>query len=222
MTRSRSSSSAASRRSSPVRRRPGPSRRAAAAVLLLAPFAAAAAAAASPAPSRAVPSLAVTAERAPGRVTAGLRFSWSARDDLARSLEQGLASRLVFTARLYDRRPGFLGLFRDRLVAQATVVRRAWRDSLTQEFMVEDNGAADRSYPSAAALIDAFFTVQALPLAAAGAEHPVVSARARLEPLLLEPPLTLLTLFGSAAVGETGWVRAEPAPADVGTAGARP
>jgi hypothetical protein len=176
----------------------------------------------SPAPPRAVPSLAVTAERAPGRVTARLRFEWSARGELARSLEQGLASRLVFTARLYDRRPGFLGLFRDRLLAQATVVRRAWRDSLTQEFMVEENGAADRAYPSAEALIDAFFTVQALRLAATGAEHPVVAARARLEPLLLEPPLTLLTLFGSAAVGETGWVRAEAAPSAAAPAATAP
>ena len=140
-----------------------------------------------------------------------MAFTSDRPQDIVESLLGGLESRIVFTARLYQKRTGpFSFLFGDRLVVQATVVRRAYRDNLTQMFVVDEDGQVPLSYATTDQLLAAFFTVSGIPfrLPAAGRAGWYVAGRAQVEPVRLMPPLTLVTLAGAAAYA-TAWVRSD-------------
>jgi hypothetical protein len=161
------------------------------------------------APVPAAPTLAVGTAATEGRVVAHLSFTSDRPSDIVESLLGGLESRIVFTARLYQKRTGlFSFLWGDRLVVQATVVRRAYRDTLTHMFVVDEDGQPLLSYPTTDQLLTAFFTVTGISfrLPAAGRAGWYVAARAQVEPVRLMPPLTLITLAGAAAYA-TAWVR---------------
>ncbi len=159
-------------------------------------------------PLGAAPTLAVSADERGGALVASILFRWDEPQELLASLQGGLESRLVFTVRLYEKRTGLLAFRGDRVLAQVTIVRTAYRDILTQTFVVEEEGQAPRSFPTSDALLAAFFSVSGLgfppPLPAWGRAY--VAARAQLEPVRLMPPLTLVTLAGAAAYA-TPWVR---------------
>ena len=152
------------------------------------------------------PPLSVRAARQADTIVATIVFQWDASEDLVRSLLDGMESRIVFTARLYEQRTGFLG---DRLLGQSVVVRRAYRDILSEQFVVAEDGAADRSFETSAALLAGFFTIPRLsfPAPSRAARGIYVAARAELQPVLLMPPLTLVTLVGTAAAYATPWAR---------------
>jgi hypothetical protein len=85
----------------------------------------------------------------------------------------------------------------------------AYRDILTQMFVVDEDGGTRRSYATTGELLAAFFSVDALALARPAGGRPFyVAARAQLEPLRLMPPLTLVTLAGAAAYA-TPWMRSD-------------
>lgn len=161
-------------------------------------------------PLRAAPMLSVSAVARGGTLVASLTFRWDPPDELLASLQGGLESRIVFTARLYEKRAGLLAFRADRLVSQATVVRTAYRDILTQMFVVDEEGAAPRSYATTRELIAALFSVPGLTFTdpAAARRGSYVAARAQLEPVRLMPPLTLVTLAGVAAYA-TPWARSD-------------
>ena len=145
----------------------------------------------------------------------------------AATLRDGLESRITFTLRCYEHRPGIAGLLGDALLAERTVVRVAFYDFFDRRFVVEQDGQRS-SYADEAGFLAAFFTlggVEVLPAAAGprsvGAEarprggrtgrgvdgSRYVAARAQYDPVRLSPPLTILTLFGVAARHTTPWVR---------------
>jgi hypothetical protein len=213
LTPLRSSSNGASKRNKPrSAARAGP--RGPARPLLRAPrtvFAAALFLALVAAAGRAAPTLSVATRPTDDGVVAHLVFTADRPQDIVDSLLGGLESRIVFTIRLYQKRTGplaFLG--GDRLVVQTTLVRRAYRDSLTQMFVVEEGGQAPVSFATTDRLLAAFFTVLAITLHApvAGQAGSYVAARAQVEPIRLMPPLTLVTLAGAAAFA-TAWVRSD-------------
>jgi hypothetical protein len=182
--------------------------------------------AAAPAPAGAQEiTLAVSAGG--GGVHADAVFSAAAADDPAATLRDGLESRLAFTLRCYEHRPGIAGLLGDALLAERTVVRAAFYDFFDRRFVVEQDGRRS-SYADEAGFLAAFFTlgdVEILPAeagprsvgaearprggrtdrGAAGSRY--VAARAQYDPVRLSPPLTILTLFGVAARHTTPWVR---------------
>ncbi len=141
---------------------------------------------------------------------AALDFRWDKPDELLSSLQDGLESRIVFTARLYEKRTGLLSIRGDHLLAQSTIVRRAYRDILTQQYVVVDE-TGQNEYETAVALLPGYLSVSALtfPALVPRTGHLYVAARAVLEPVLLMPPLTLVTLVGSAAAYATPWIRSE-------------
>ncbi len=142
-------------------------------------------------------------------MVAALVLRWDHPDELVDSLLGGLESRLVFTVRLYEKRRGLFSFLGDRVVAQTTVVRRAYKDILTQRFVVDQDGATQSSYATTGELLTAFFSVDSLALLHPPSDRPAyVSARAQLEPVRLMPPLTLVTLTGRAAYA-TPWVRSD-------------
>jgi hypothetical protein len=176
-------------------------------------FAACLTAAPAPAGAQAL-ALAVTA--AGDGVRADVVFSDVAADDPAATLRDGLESRITFTLRCYEHRPGIAGLLGDALLAQRTVVRAAFYDFFDRRFVVEQDGRR-ASYADEAGFLAAFFTlrdVELLPVAGtprsvgAGAiRRRYIAARAQYDPVRLSPPLTILTLFGVAARHTTPWER---------------
>jgi len=151
-----------------------------------------------------------------GVVCADLSFATGGAEGPAASLRDGLESRITFTLRCYEHRPGLAGLLGNLLLAQRTVVRVAFYDFFDRRFVVEQDGVRV-SYADETGFIEAFFTLRSLelvPIASARvpagpAPHPAryVAARAQYDPVRLSPPLTILTLFGAAARHTTPWVR---------------
>ena len=88
---------------------------------------------------------------------------------------------IVFTIRLYQKRTGILSFIRgDMLVVQATVVRSAYRDILTQMFVIMEEGRSPVSYGTTDQLLAAFFTVRGhLSSPARGQAGRIVRRRAR-------------------------------------------
>lgn len=192
---SNNSSKTASRRSRPGGARPR------ALVLLLAALAA------SPAAAQ---SLDMGLRVHPDNIRADLWFRWNKEQELVSSLQQGMEARIVFTLRLYQRRRGIIPFLGDKLILETHVARSAFWDFLDRTFVVESDDGSRAVYPTAAELLDGFFTVRnftvsAFPPGSGGERY--VTARARLEPVRLMPPLTIVTLAGAAASYTTPWER---------------
>ncbi len=111
----------------------------------------------------AAPTLTVGATATENGVVAHLVFTSDRPQDIVESLLGGLESRIVFTIRLYQKRTDILSFLRgDRMVVQATVVRRAYRDTLTRMFIVEQDGQSPASYVTTDQLLAAFFTINGI------------------------------------------------------------
>lgn len=153
--------------------------------------------------------LAVTAGGDTVRVS--LSFSWNQEQALISSLRDGLESRVVFTMRVYQKRSGFLPFPRDRLLAETTIARSAYWDFLDRKFVVEADDGARTAYESPDELLRAFLSVKDYPVyrGSAPPRTRYVSARAHVEPVRLMPPLTIVSLAGTAASYTTPWKRAE-------------
>jgi hypothetical protein len=168
-----------------------------------------------PAPADAQ-TLALGVTAAGGGARAHVVFSTGGADEPAATLRNGLESRITFTLRCYEHRPGLAGLFGDLLLAERTVVRVAFYDFFDRRFVVEQDDAR-ASYADDAGFLAAFFTLRDVEISppagaprsvgAGGGPSRYVSARAQYDPVRLSPPLTILTLFGVAARYTTPWVR---------------
>jgi hypothetical protein len=144
-----------------------------------------------------------------GALKVGLAFTWDRAASLVDTQRSGLESRITFTVRLYQRRAGLFPLGRDRMIAEKVVVHSAFWDFLDERFVVEGPAGARTAYADGADLLAGFLAVRDLPLfeALRGTRGLYVTARARLEPVRLMPPLTLVTLVGTAATLTTPWAR---------------
>ncbi|HVP19436.1 MAG TPA: DUF4390 domain-containing protein [Spirochaetia bacterium] len=145
-------------------------------------------------------------------IHASVAFRWNKESDLVTSLRDGMEARIVFTLRVYQRRSGFLPFLRDRVLVETTVARSAFWDFLDRTFVVESDDGTRTVFRSAPELLRGFFTLTDYPLLQAPplpGELRYVTARARLEPVRLMPPLTIVTLAGAAASYTTAWERQE-------------
>jgi len=144
-------------------------------------------------------------------VRASLSFSWNREAALISSLRDGLESRVVFTMRVYQKRTGFLPFPRDRLLAETTIARSAFWDFLDRKFVVESDDGARTAYETPNELLRAFLSVKDYPVyrGSAPPRTRYVSARAHIEPVRLMPPLTIVSLAGTAASYTTPWKREE-------------
>lgn len=143
-------------------------------------------------------------------ISANVSFRWNREADLVNSLRDGMEARIIFTFRVYQRNQGFLPFLRDRLLAQTSVARSAFWDFLDQKFVVESDDGSRSAYTSPRDLLAGFFSLTDFPvfrLPPRPGELRYVTARARLEPIRLMPPLTIVTLAGAAASYTTPWER---------------
>lgn len=143
-------------------------------------------------------------------LAASLSFQWGRAGELIDSLRSGLESRITFTTRLCEaRRPAF-SFAGDRVLAARTVTRSAFWDFLDHVFVVEQGGIQQRVYTDPRELVRGFFTVEeefTVDTESALRRRLYVTARAQFEPVRLVPPLTLISLAGTAARMATPWVR---------------
>jgi hypothetical protein len=162
---------------------------------------------AAPAPAQSL-DLGVTS-RSDG-IRASLLFRWNKNNELVTSLRDGMEARIVFTLRVYQRRGGFLPFLRDRLMAETTVARSAFWDFLDRTFVVESDDGTRSVFQTAPDLLQGFFSLTDFLVLRSPPHHGemrYVTARARLEPVRLMPPLTIVTLAGAAASYTTAWER---------------
>ncbi|HVO40117.1 MAG TPA: hypothetical protein VMV03_13895 [Spirochaetia bacterium] len=144
-------------------------------------------------------------------VRASLSFSWNREAALIASLRDGLESRVVFTLRVYQKRSGFLPFPRDRLLSETVIARSAYWDFLDRKFVVEADDGVRTAYEGPNELLRAFLSVKDYPVYRGWAlpRTRYVSARAHIEPVRLMPPLTIVSLAGTAASYTTPWKREE-------------
>ena len=157
-------------------------------------------------------SLELSVTASPDVLLANLWFRWNKEQELVSSLQNGMEARIVFTVRVYQRRVGFLSFLRDKLLVEKRVERSAFWDFLDRKFVVESQDGSRTDFTSAPDLLFGFFSlhdfpVLRLPAGSEGSRY--VTARARLEPVRLMPPLTIVTLAGAAASYTTPWERRE-------------
>jgi hypothetical protein len=143
-------------------------------------------------------------------IRADLWFRWNKEQELVSSLQQGMEARIVFTLRLYQRRRGFIPFLGDKLLSETHVARSAFWDFLDRKFVVESDDGTRAAYATAPQLLVGFFSLKDFPLSPLpprAGESRYVTARARLEPVRLMPPLTIVTLAGAAVSYTTPWER---------------
>ena len=144
-----------------------------------------------------------------GPITARLSFHWNQNATLIKSLGTLLESRINFTVRLYETRRGWLPFRGDKLIAEKDIARSAYWDPLDAHYVVEQT-ATRHTYAGSEELLAAFFTADNVllsPIPAARSRSLYVVAQARFEPVLLMPPLTLVSMVGATASVATPWVR---------------
>ena len=164
----------------------------------------------APAATAAAQSLDMGVTVRPDGIRADLSFHWNKEADLLSSLRDGMEARIVFTLRVYQKRSGFLPFFRDRLLGETRVARSAFWDFLDRKFVVESDDGTRAAYTNTQDLLRGFFSLSDFPVASPPprpGELRYVTARARLEPVRLMPPLTIVTLAGEAASYTTPWER---------------
>ena len=143
-------------------------------------------------------------------IRADLWFRWNKEQELVSSLQQGMEARIVFTLRLYQRRRGILPFLGDKLLVETRIARSAFWDFLDRKFVVESDDGSRVAYTNAPELLLGFFSLRDYAISQLPprpGEQRYVSARARLEPVRLMPPLTIVTLAGAAASYTTPWER---------------
>ncbi|MGO9409323.1 MAG: DUF4390 domain-containing protein [Spirochaetia bacterium] len=144
----------------------------------------------------------------PDGIHASLWFRWNKEQELVSSLQNGMEARIVFTLRVYQRRGGLFPFLGDKLLTETSVARSAFWDFLDRKFVVESDDGSRTAYTSAPDLLLGFLSLADFPvsrLAPREGDRQYVSARARLEPVRLMPPLTIVTLAGAAASYTTPW-----------------
>ncbi len=165
----------------------------------------------SPAPA-AAQSLDLDVRAGADGIRTSLVLRWAKQEDLVTSLRDGMEARIVFTLRVYQKRRGLLPFLGDRLVVETTVARSAFWDFLDRTFVVESDDGTRAVYPSAPDLLNGFFSLTdflLLRVPDSPGEQRYVTARARLEPVRLMAPLTIVSLAGAAASYTTPWARQE-------------
>jgi len=147
-------------------------------------------------------------------VVVDARFAWERAGELLATLRDGLDSRITFTIRILERRPGLAGLLGDVRLAERSITRVAYFDLLERRFVVEEAGER-RAWLDTEDFLAAFLSVQGLRVRGSlpGPPRSVsVAARVSFDPVRLDPPLTIVALAGAAATHTTPWVVRQLSP----------
>ncbi len=133
--------------------------------------------------------------------------------EVIESIEEGHRAEIRFELRAYRTVQGIRKLFGDRLVAESTVVYEARKDPLNGTYVVTVGNVRENVFENTSAFLEFFFSLEnyrmLLPPVEAenDTESLYVLCRAKLEPIKLVPPLTLMPVIIPGFRTVSSWER---------------
>ncbi|MBN2352292.1 MAG: DUF4390 domain-containing protein [Spirochaetales bacterium] len=148
-----------------------------------------------------------------GRVYLSAAFTLDSMRDVLEPIESGLKSRVVFTVQLVKPREGLLSFLGDIIVLEKTVSIVGYEDFYENVFVLEDETGRKTTYARENDFAAAFATLSRYPLGefmrSRAGERCFLRLRAKVYPVQLIAPLTLVYLLSSSGVIESDWVRVD-------------
>ncbi len=160
--------------------------------------------------------VAVKATCGDGRVRVWAHLLTEQQARLVGNLRGGLQAQVSFQFLPYERSKGWFSFLGDRLLKEQNASRIASFDIFADRFSIQSEDGAVAYYDSEQPFLEAFLSVEALPLApleVSDASRYYVLARVRLEPVKLIPPLNIIAGFAArgTVASYVGEAAVEPA-----------
>jgi hypothetical protein len=129
-------------------------------------------------------------------------------ESIITSLEEGLTSQIFFQFRVYYRNHGFFALFGDRLILEKRFSYNAYKDFFLDQYVIQLDDLPSVYFDT----MDDFLTFfsmmidnQLIEAHRVNSTDYYVLAKVSINPVKLEPPLHIISLFSS--IGRTsGWI----------------
>ena len=131
------------------------------------------------------------------------------REQVLKALEEGLTAEIQFQLRLYRRQPGLLRFLGDRLIVERRIAQTARYDSFEGRYRIRRQDRELAAYSEPGEALEAFCSLSDFPLADLSKEEPgeyYVAVRARLTPVKMVAPLSLITLFLPRLAFSSPWL----------------
>ena len=148
-------------------------------------------------------------ELAGSKVSVSLDYRDPRRQEVLTALAEGLTAEIQFQLRLYRRQPGFLRFLGDRLVVERRISQTARYDSFEGRYRIRRQDRELAAYSEPGEALEAFCSLSDFPLADLSREEPgeyYVAGRARLTPVKMVAPLSLITLFLPRLAFSSPWL----------------
>jgi hypothetical protein len=145
-----------------------------------------------------------------GRASASLRFGDPRTAEVLTALSEGLSAEIHFQLRLYRRSQKRFLFLGDRLLAERRLSQTARYDLFEECFVIERQGRRMSRFRDSEAFLEAFCTLQGLPvgdLAGADPAGHYLLGRVRLYPVKILFPLSLITLFRPQLAVSSPWLQ---------------
>jgi hypothetical protein len=120
------------------------------------------------------------------------------------SLEEGLASEIVFQFRVYKIKSGFFSFFGDQLVIEKELSYIAYKDFFLNQYIIRTDDKKYFYFETINDFINSYSAISGFQLVKTDMIHPsdyYILARVRSTPVKLDPPLHIIALFTS--IGKT-------------------
>jgi hypothetical protein len=146
-----------------------------------------------------------------GRLFLSAVFRLTASRDVLEPIGSGLKSRAVFTVQLVEPRSGLWSFLGDVVLLEKNVTFVAYKEFYENVFVIEDEAGRKTAFAREDDFAVAFASLSRYPLeeflAARGRAGSFLRVRAKVYPVQLVSPLTLIYLLSSSGVIESDWER---------------
>lgn len=143
------------------------------------------------------------------KVTAALE--WDESQEFIPSLNDGFKSEISFQFRLYKKAKGLFAFLGDQLILEKEESYTGYRDFFSQTYVIQKKNSGYSEYGSIFDFLKNYFVISNYRLAEINRDNfseYYVQARIGLSPVKFEPPLHIITLFGSMNL-TSGWIRSD-------------
>jgi len=124
------------------------------------------------------------------------------------SLEEGLTSEILFQLRIYTVNEGFFSFLGNKLIMEKKISYIAFKDFFLNQFVIQKTDNELFYFETIDSFISNFSYIEKYPLIESNkinSSNYYILARVRVNPVKLEPPLHIITLF--KPIGRTSrWV----------------
>jgi hypothetical protein len=129
-------------------------------------------------------------------------------DIIITSLEEGLTAQIFFQFRVYFQNRGFFSLFGDRLIIEKSFSYNAYKDFFLDQYVINSDDAPPVYFATEDEFLDYFSIIkdnQLIETRRINNEDYYVLAKVSINPVKLEPPLHIISLFSSIG-RNSGWI----------------